>query len=784
MSVLRPEDSPHIDGTKLVQRLNVGYACRIDALGNGVLRIAVLPSRGPEIDRVGLVTPDDDVDWGGRQRLSVDGFETHDFDENGHKFVADGFEVSFAEEAFGVTITRNGRTLLQDRPGHAWRWSPRKSQLTHYSLLGEDPAHYGLGDASGPLDRTGRRIRCLSSDALGYNAETSDPLYKHVPFVICGNGGKAFGLLYDTMAETAFDLGAEHSNYFPRYRHVTSDEDAIVLYLLDGPRVADVVSRLYRITGKRAFPPRWSLGFAFTSMHHADAPDAQNVISDFACEARAKDLPISAIHLGSGYSAKSDGLRYVFNWNENRFPDRAGFFAALRDEGFYTVANVKPVLLTGHDAHQRAADEGWFVQRENGTPAIERFWDGWGASLDMTNASTRAFWHSGITNAVLGEGFDAVWNDNNEGELWDETATIAGEDGAGSGARLPGMACRPVHALLMTRTSYEATLTRKPQERPYTISRAGPIGLARYGETWSGDNATSWPTLKWNLRQGLSMSLSGIPLVGHDIGGFVGAPPDPELLTRWFEMMALHPRCVMNSWKADHGNIPNLPWMHEAAFPAIKQALNLRYALLPYLYSCIYRSHAERVPVIAPTFYHFDDPACRDEADTFMVGDDLLVAPVVSPGADHVKLYLPEGTGWTDFHNGEHFEGGEKVTLPAPPGQPPILVRDGAVIPIATHWPETAPHDATNIELRIFAGQKDGTMSGSLFFDDGRSWDYRDGRASLLTYECAWTARFVEAEFREGMSGENRPSLDVRLNAGDERKLSVSGLWQTPTGEK
>ena len=717
--------------------LKDGFELRIELLAPGWLRVALVPDDGFTVDRTWLVTPDDDVPWEGRDKLALDGFEPPDLDHRADGFAGGAFRVTVSpdREALALRVEQRGAEgwvpALIDRPGHAWRWSAMRSATTHHCLLGTEPTHLGLGDAGGPLDRTGRRIRCLQSDALGYDAERSDPLYKHAPFVVCGNGADAFGLLYDTMSECAFDLGAEHSNYFERYRHVEVQEKGIVLHIFAGPRLRDVVERLYAATGKRAFPPRWAFGFAFTSMHHADAPNAQAVIEGFAREARERGLPISAIHLGSGYTADGAGRRTVFNWNEDRFPDRTAMFERLRALGYRTVANVKPVLLRQHLAYERAARGGWFVRRADGSPAVERFWGGEGASLDLSNPDAAGWWREGIATAVLGEGFDAAWNDNNEAELWDETATISGY-----GSPIPAIAARPLQALLMTRATFEATQAHRPGERPHTISRAGPIGIARYGETWSGDNATSWRTLRWNLRQGLSMSLSGMPLVGHDVGGFVGPPPGPELLVRWFQMMALHPRCVMNSWKADHGDVPNLPWMHDEAFGPVCATLKLRYRFLPLLYTLAW----EGGPLIAPMAYYFDEPEAARDADAFMLGPDVLVAPVVEEGARERDVYLPgPGTRWVTL-DGTILPGGRTARIAAPLDDLPIFVRAGAVLPLARSWPENAPHDADHVELTGFApddGKTTLARTGRVLIDDGLAVEARTDDIVRWRFEIA-----------------------------------------------
>ena len=740
--------------------LSHGFELRVDVLEDWLVRVAVLPASGLEVDRGWMIAPEGEVPWQGRDRLDAAGFTATkpQVDIAARSITGTKLKVELGEGTLRLMISRREgdrwTPCLADREAGAYIWFEKRNLLRHFQSRSLDDRHYGLGDKTGPLDRSGRRFRCLQTDGLGYDAELSDPLYKHAPFVIVDNDRTgSVGMLYDTLCETTFDLGAEHSNYHPHYRHVEVQEKGLVYYMVDGPRQSEVVTRLASLTGKAHLPPRWSFGFAFTTMHHADAPNAQEVITRFAETCREQNIPISAIHSGSGYTTKEDGRRYVFTWNATKFPDRAAFFHRLDELGFPAVANVKPVLLTEHPAYRQAAADGLFVRRADGEPAVEMFWGGHGSSLDFTNEKTIAWWKDGIKRQVLGAGFTGAWNDNNECELWDETATLNG-----FGKALPAIDMRPVHALLMTRATFEATREHEPGVRPYTLSRAGPIGIARYGETWTGDNATSWHTLKWNLRNGLSMSLSGMPLIGHDIGGFAGPKPDAELLVRWVQMMALHPRAVMNSWKPQLADPTNLPWMHPDATPLVREALQLRYRFLPYLYSLAWRCHVEGTPLITPLFHHYADPQCRLEWDAFLLGRDVLVAPVVTEGGRSVSIYLPkvEG-GWHDEIKGELHEGGRVAAVHAPLGRLPIFVRTGAILPLATSWPQTAPHDAEHVELTLYAGETPGSSSAEIFADDGESWRFAERDASLLACEASWDDAAVRLTATERWSGRGRP---------------------------
>ena len=273
--------------------------------------------------------------------------------------------------------------------------------------------------------------------------------------------------------------------------------------------------------------------------------------------------------------------------------------ARLKEAGMQPVTNLKPCLLDDHPRLHEAKEQGILVMDgETGRPAVAQFWDGLGFHVDFTNPDGRAWWRNGIQTALLDYGVVSVWNDNNEYEIWDEDAVCDGD-----GRPFAQALARAAQPLLMTKLSYEAQATYAQGKRPYAITRGGAAGLWRYAQTWSGDNETAWKTLRFNLTQGLNMSLSGMFNIGHDVGGFHGPSPNEELFCRFVEFCSLWPRFVMNSWK-DNG-IVNLPWMHESVIPQVRDAMTLRYRLMPYLYTQMWRASRRNEPVVRPLFYDF-----------------------------------------------------------------------------------------------------------------------------------------------------------------------------------
>ncbi|MBL8653382.1 MAG: hypothetical protein JNJ97_04240, partial [Alphaproteobacteria bacterium] len=579
-------------------------------------------------------------------------------------------------------------------------------------------------------------------------------------------------MFYDSLAPSVFDIGAERSNYHGIYRYVEIEEPGLDLWLIAGPDIGTVTRRFTMLTGRPALPPRWSFGFAFTTMHHADDANGQKVIAAFAERCRQEKIAISAIHFGSGYSSKGK-RRYVFTWNKDKFPDPKALFAKLTELSFPTVANIKPVLIDDHPDYAEVAKAGGFIKDGDGKPVVEQFWDGMGSYLDFTNAETVGWWQRRFEKQVLDYGFTAGWNDNNEYEVGREDSVATG-----FGKSLDATSIRPVHALLMTRATFDATQTRDPDLRPFTITRAGPAGIQRYGETWTGDNATSWHTLKWNLRNAISLALSGQSNVGHDIGGFTGPRPTPELLSRFVEMMALHPRAVMNSWKPDVASdwtAATVPWLYPEILPQIRAALDLRTSFLPVIYTLAHDYHATGDAMIRPLFQEFpDDDAAYADQDAMMLGPDILFSPVVAEGATTKTQYLPKvPAGWIEYRTGKFHAAGARATVDAPLGHPPIFIRAGAALVLAASTPDVKPHDAPARRLYLALPPGAGKSTGRHFEDDGVTWGLRRGAAMDLTIAVEWNATNVDIRLTAKGWPAGKES-DWRIDGAGARKATLT----------
>ncbi|MDK1251636.1 glycoside hydrolase family 31 protein [Cronobacter dublinensis] len=779
MKTLKHWKLTHHDDHHVELKVDDAHTLCLWVLEPGLFRVAVKRRGAYALKRTWSIAPENDVPWEGRARDSLAGFSLPGFtlEETPER-------LTISSERLRVTVHQplwlewhyrddRGRWqfLTSDRPTSAYLLNAHGDGVAHYQRREKDDRYYGLGEKAGDLERTGRRFEMRNLDAMGYNAASTDPLYKHIPFTITRREQVSFGLFYDNLSSCWLDLGNEIDNYHQPYRRWQAEAGDIDYYLFVGPRVLDVTKAFVRLTGKTLFGPKWSLGYSGSTMHYTDAPDAQDQLMNFIRLCDEQAIPCDSFQLSSGYTSINN-KRYVFNWNYDKVPQPKTMSAAFHDAGLKLAANIKPCLLQDHPRYQEVAQQGLFI-RDSETDAPERssFWDDEGSHLDFTNPATVAWWQNGVTTQLLEMGIDSTWNDNNEYEVWDGEARCHG-----FGEPVAIKHIRPVMPLLMMRASMEAQQRFAPEKRPYLISRSGCAGMQRYVQTWSGDNRTSWQTLRYNIRMGLGMSLSGLYNVGHDVGGFSGDKPDAELFVRWVQNGVMHPRFTIHSWNDDH--TVNEPWMYPAVTPAIRSAIELRYRLLPYLYTLLWQAHADDEPMLRPTFLdHEHDAQTFRECDEFMLGRDLLVASVVEPGARTRTLWLPANDhGWYDFHTGSWYAGGQQVTLDAPLERLPLLVRAGAGLPLSERIRHVDAQRDDTRELKLFPVPGNGQASGLVFEDDGESWGYQDGNALWVNWQMRCTAEAIHLTFTT--TGDYRPawaSMSVTLPPGETRRLVING---------
>lgn len=675
---------------------------------------------------------------------------------------------------FSLNALYKGKAVHRDIRSRAYT-KDKNDRRRHTFALDGFTAFYGLGEKSGELNKLGRRLRMYTCDTLGYNAKTSDPLYKHIPFFIKRDPAHDLdcGIFYDCTENAVIDLGCERSGYWDKYAYFCCDGGEIDYYVIFGDRIKDVVAGYTQLTGRTAMPTLQSIGYLASTMYYTELDEnADKAVEGFIEELDSQGFPCDGFHMSSGYTSIK-GKRYVFNWNNTRFPSPEGFAAWMKRRRIPVSPNVKPAMLTDHPRYKEFAEAGAFLtDSRTGGAYLERYWGGMASLIDFTSESGRAMWKRGLREALFEKGFTCIWDDNNEYEISDEAAVCHPEN-SDEAAGVCATALKPAFSNLMAKTGVQALKEFNASLRPFILSRSGYAGIQRYAQTWCGDNYTSWESLKYGIPIMLGMGLSGVANNGCDIGGFQGSSPDAELFTRWVQNGIFQPRFCIHSCNTD--NTVTQPWSYASFTPYIREAFKLRYALGLYTYSLMRRAATAGEPVMRPLVYEFEaDPKVQEESFDFMYGPFLLVANVVEQGAETRSVYLPAGASWYDWHTGARYEGGQTVTVPAPISTIPMFFRSGCMLPLIAPARHMRLSNLRSVRLLMEISE---SSDFTLYQDDGESnryhsGDYLETKTTVVTQNDGVTVNFshngsfasVTEDYELEAAGRSESPLNVTID--------------------
>lgn len=658
-----------------------------------------------------------------RQKIIAIKPQITDTEANLH-FTTDSLKITINKSPYYIQIFNNQEQLIYSDLKSKPYVEDQLGRIYHYTEIDiEKDYFYGFGEKTGSLNKLRRRLVQNAKDTLGYDPENSDPLYKHIPFYIKLNAETkhAIGLFYHNTYEAVFDMGVDHSNYHHRYSYYSADGGDLDLFVINGPSLAKVIEGYTSLTGKSAMLPAYALGYLGSTMYYVELPENcdQEIIS-FVEKCRNEDIPIDNFHLSSGYTVDSQNKRQLFTWNNQKFPEPSKYFATMHKLGVPVTPNIKPGVLTSNPNYQTMADQRIFIAKATGhaTPYVDYWWGGMGSFVDFTKESSRDKWQQYVTDSLLKHGVTSLWNDNCEYDsLADKDAYC---DFDGKGAKLAKL--KSIQPNLMAYTGRQAMLKYNPNLRPYSVNRGGFAGIQRYSQTWAGDNYTSWQSLKFNIATILGMGLSGVANNGCDIGGFWGPHPDPELFVRWVQNGIFQPRFSIHSCNTN--NTVTEPWMYGEHTHQIREAIRLRYRLMPYFYSLMREAHLLGTPIMRPLVYEFqNDLNIYNEGVDFMLGSSLFIANVVEPKVTSREVYLPNSANWYDFNGYQKHHGGTKINLAVTLDSIPIFIRDNAIIALSND--EAKLDDGQFQHLELIVGGKDGEFN--LYQDDGLTNNYLKG---------------------------------------------------------
>lgn len=566
-------------------------------------------------------------------------------------------------------------------------WPLQVSEAGTSFVLSPDEHLFGIGEKFTDFDKRGQTINAWTTQPNGSETEES---YKNVPFYLSSRG---YGLLVDTTNRVEFDLGDTSTVS----GQISVSDDTFSFVFFGGPEFSEILREYTALTGRPNRPPKWSFGL-WMSKYGYETREELEAVTD---RIREEEIPCDVVHLDPYWMQEQHECDFV--WDTENFPDPEGMIEKLHADGFHLCLWENPYVAVGTDAFEETLDEGYLVGDRTGDPYIlDRLSISTHRSgiIDFTNPEA-VEWYKDQHKRLLDMGVDAFKTDF--GEYLPRDAVHANGK--------TGDAMRNVYPHLYQKAVYESMVEKRGEDGALLWARSGWIGSQKFPVHWPGDPRTTFESMGAVMRGGLSLMLSGYAFWSHDMGGFKGTPSQ-ELYVRdaQFGLLTSHARF--------HGTTPREPWeFGDEALRIVKKFAELRYSLLPYIYT--YAEHASRtgLPVMRPLLLEYqDDPAVYDLATQYLLGEDLLVSPVFNDRGT-TTVYLPDDE-WIDWWTGERHEGQQTLRQEVPLDEVPLFQRAGSIVPMREPTQTIQSGTPNEVELKTVLGSGDAVRANATFYDE------------------------------------------------------------------
>ncbi|MFT3822678.1 MAG: glycoside hydrolase family 31 protein [Chitinophagaceae bacterium] len=640
------------------------------------------------------------------------------------RFQTDSLKVRITKAPFSISFfTADDRLVNEEEPGLGTSWIG--TEVTAYKHLQEGEHFIGLGEKTGNLDRRGSAYTNWNSDVYGYNI-AADPLYSTIPFYIGIHHGLQYGIFFDNSFQSDFNFGASNN----RFASFGARGGEMNYYFISNSSVAGIIRSYTELTGRMKMPPLWSLGYQ--QNRYSYYPDTE--VLRIAQTLREKKIPADGITLDIHYMEAYK----LFTWNKERFPDPAGMISNLDKMGFKTTLIVDPGIKVenNYPAYESGLKENIFLKYADGKPYTGEVWPGWCHFVDFTSEKGRSWWKQQITNYTK-IGVAGIWNDMNEIATWGQKMpnNVLFDYDSHATTHLKG---HNVFGMQMARSSFEGTRDAM-QKRPFILTRSGYAGLQRYTALWTGDNRAEDDHMLAGIRLLSSLGVSGVAFSGMDIGGFTGNP-STALYTRWMQLGAFVPyfrnHTALNSKSAE-------PWAFgEDALEIVRNYINLRYRLLPYLYSTFHEATENGLPVVRSLAIDYArdntiyNPAFQDQ---FLFGQSFLVMPQNS-ALKATKVYFPAGN-WYNLYTDSTDTGNREKLIELTTDVLPVYVKESSIVPMQSLIQHTKEKPSDTLMLHVYNGNVANNFQ--YYEDDGETYRYEQGAYYQRTISFNPSARTI-----------------------------------------
>lgn len=707
-----------------------------------------------------------------RFRFTTKGYFSNDFSyavDKSHSHGYNFLELSEIEEYYQIKTSKvkcriqkidmrlsiydlEDNIILEDELGFHWEESYEYGgNIVKMSKASKDgECFYGLGDKATQLNLKGKRLENFATDQYAFQKD-QEPLYKVVPFYIGLQNKQSYGIFFDNTFRTYFDFCHER-------RNVTSywaEGGEMNYYFIYGPQMQDVVTTYTHLTGKPELPPLWALGYHQCKWSYYPESNLKEVAAKF----RELKIPCDALYLDIDYM---EGFR-CFTWNKEYFPDPKRMVAELAEDGFKTVVIIDPGIKIDkeYSIYKEAVEKDYFCKRADGPYMKGKVWPGECNFPDYTNPAVREWWAGLFKELISDIGVKGVWNDMNEPAVMEVPNKTFPMDVRHDydGNPCSHRKAHNIYGTQMARATYHGVKRFAYPKRPFVITRSAYAGAQRYTSSWTGDNVATWEHLWIANIQVQRMSISGMGFTGSDIGGFA-EQPSGELYARWIQLGVFHPFCRTHS-SGDHGN--QEPWaFDEEVIDITRKFVNLRYQLLPYLYTMFWQYIEEGIPMLKPlVYYDQEDIQTHYRNDEFVFGNQILVCPILEPNALGRRMYIPRGQ-WYNYWTNEEVKGGKEIWVDIKFDQIPIFVKAGAIIPKYPVQQYVGELEFDELTLDIY--YKEGKEKSVVYEDAQDGYDYKKGRYSFLSFQTTGREKELIIQLhKEGKYDTNYSKYKINL---------------------
>ncbi|MFN2364216.1 MAG: TIM-barrel domain-containing protein [Halarsenatibacteraceae bacterium] len=669
-------------------------------------------------------------------------------------------EVRVQLDEFGLLFFDQAENLLQaDFPGQAYGFN--RGEVEFNKVLKSEERIYGLGEKTGFLDKRGKSYQMWNTDTFDPHVPSIDPLYISVPFYLSLAGGLSSGIYFDNSYRTEFDLGAEKEEILS----IQAAGGRIDYYFIAADKARDVVKKYTWLTGRTPLPPLWSLG------HHQSRYSyyPEERVYELADRFREEEIPCDVIHLDIHYM---DDYR-VFTWDEDKFPEPARMLTELGDAGFKVVNIVDPGVKKNseYDVYRSGQINDFFCRYLDGELYTGDVWPGESVFPDFTEEDVRNWWRD-LHQEMIEQGVQGFWNDMNEPAVFNENMTMDEMvEHKNDGDPGPHKRFHNLYGLFEAMATSQA-LEKFLAERPFVLSRAAFAGSQRYSAVWTGDNRSFWEHIELSIPMLTNMGISGLGFAGCDVGGFTG-DSSGELLARWYQLAAFMPFFRNHTTIGSRGQEP---WAFGEPYTSIiREYVELRYHFLPQIYKLFYEQSRTGLPVWRPLFFHYqDDEKTYNLSDQVLVGDNIMLAPVMRPDTRERLVYLPAGN-WYDFWTGELYEGGKSHLYQAELDRLPLFIQAGSSF-VTMEPVQYIAGSFNDLTLNIVLGEADFQFRDRIYEDDGISFEYQQEAYNLIEYEVSAVEDEIKVEFINQKLGYDSElnNLQIRIMNLDYDAVKVT----------